>query len=255
MDVLLASLSKKRHTLSNLETQVLDFMMEYPELIVDLKVHELAEKLFVSTATVTRTAQKLGFNGYQELKYQFSRYLEGSFREYYAKEPRENLLKSELIKSIEDSLISDNYLKLDQVADFVKSAQTIEIFAIGGSFSLGIELYKKLLHMGYVSSAKSDWDDLLVTSQQMLSTDLAIFISQSGETVRLLDYAKILQGRGVRVVSFIANTNSPLESLSDLSILAKTVPIYSEQADLSSRIGLASLLDVLVVQLIKPLGE
>ncbi|WP_326717506.1 MurR/RpiR family transcriptional regulator [Vagococcus jeotgali] len=255
MDVLLASLSKKRHTLSNLETQVLDFMMEYPELIVDLKVNELSDKLFVSTATITRTAQKLGFNGYQELKYQFSRYLEGSFRQYYTQESKENLLKSELIKSIEDSLVEDNYMKLDQVAELINEASNIEIFAIGGSFSLGLELSKKLLHIGHLSSAKPDWDDLLVTSQQMLITDLAIFISQSGETVRLLDYARILKEKGVRVVSFIANTRSPLESFSDLSIIAKTVPIYSNQADLSSRIGLASLMDVLVIQLIDSVGE
>ena len=69
MQVFLKRLSQHRERLSQLELEVLEYILHHPEMVVQLNVDELAKRLFVSTATISRTCQQLGFRGFQDMKY------------------------------------------------------------------------------------------------------------------------------------------------------------------------------------------
>lgn len=251
MSTLFSSLNKKRNLLSNLEKQVLDYMIKNPEKVVQLKVNELAETLYVSTATITRTAQKLGMSGYQELKYQINAHLEGSFRSKHQGEPKDSLLKGELLASIEESLSLDNEIKIKEAAKRLKDARLIEVFSVGGSAAIGMDFSKKLLHLGNYSSAKTDWDELFTTSNQLTAEDAVVILSQSGETLQLLNYANNVKESQTPIISVTANPHSPLALLSDVSIVVKTVPYYEKEVDLSSRISLMAVMDAIAIQVSK----
>lgn len=251
MDNFIAMLNKKRSGLSSLEKQVFDFMIKNPEIVVKLKVNELAKELYVSTATITRTAQKLGLSGYQELKYQLAEYQKNLFSVKYKENSQENFISQEIKKSIESSFTKINLEKITLLVEQIKKANFIEIFAVGGSMGIGIDLAKKLLHLGYKTSAKTDWDDLLIASETLTSKDLAIIISQSGETIQLLNYVNNLKKTDTFIASIIANDQSAIEELSDLILITKSVPFYYLETDLSSRVGLLALCDVLAIELVK----
>ena len=68
MDSLISKLQKKKSTLSNLENQVLEYILANPLEVSESTIEQLADKLFISTATISRTAKHLGFKGFQELK-------------------------------------------------------------------------------------------------------------------------------------------------------------------------------------------
>ena len=66
---LIALLEKKRNHLSKIENQVLDYILTHMTEISSQTIYEVAQALFVSTATISRTAKHLGYRGFQELKY------------------------------------------------------------------------------------------------------------------------------------------------------------------------------------------
>ncbi|WP_232489957.1 MurR/RpiR family transcriptional regulator, partial [Pectobacterium parmentieri] len=65
----MASLMQHGQALTRAEYRVLAFIAEHSSLIGKITVRELAQKTYVSTATIMRLCQKIGFSGYSEFIY------------------------------------------------------------------------------------------------------------------------------------------------------------------------------------------
>lgn len=253
MDTLLASLDKKKKLLSQLERQVLDFMLNNTEVVKTTTINDLSKRLFVSTATISRTAQKLGFNGYQEFKYVLSNHHENSFIEQHHQndKPQNNLTnyQEQIIENLNASLSTFNSNAIQQVAFELKKASYVEIFAVGGSYSLGVDLAKKLFHLGINANIRMDWDDLLLASKSLSNEGYAIFISQSGETIQLIEYLNLLNNRNVPNLIVSGNKQSPLVKRGNKTIIVKTTPFYFGDVDLSSRLSMNMIIDLLAIEI------
>lgn len=59
-------------SLSESEKKVIDFLNRNEQLIPELSITKMAEKTFTSSATISRTIQKCGFSGINELRYKIS---------------------------------------------------------------------------------------------------------------------------------------------------------------------------------------
>jgi DNA-binding MurR/RpiR family transcriptional regulator len=66
MDNRLATLLTRGESLTRAEYRVLSHLTEHPLLVGNITVRELAQATFVSTATIMRLCQKLGFSGFSE---------------------------------------------------------------------------------------------------------------------------------------------------------------------------------------------
>ncbi|MBE8863226.1 MurR/RpiR family transcriptional regulator, partial [Enterococcus faecium] len=66
---LIALLEKKRSSLSKIENEILDYILLHLSDIGTKTIYEVSDDLFVSTATISRTAKHLGYQGFKELKY------------------------------------------------------------------------------------------------------------------------------------------------------------------------------------------
>lgn len=66
MDNRLATLLTRGSSLTRAEYRVLAHLTEHPLLVGNITVRELAQATFVSTATIMRLCQKLGFSGFSE---------------------------------------------------------------------------------------------------------------------------------------------------------------------------------------------
>ena len=66
MDNRLAPLLTRGESLSRAEYRVLAHLTEHPLLVGNITVRALAQATYVSTATIIRLCQKLGFSGFSE---------------------------------------------------------------------------------------------------------------------------------------------------------------------------------------------
>ncbi|AYW47315.1 DNA-binding protein [Tetragenococcus osmophilus] len=249
MNTLQNKLLKKRPQLSELEKQVLDYILQNSSTVTTLTADLLAKELFISTATISRTAQRLGFKGFQELKYaiaQDNKELEEPEKALYSKQ------LSDLCHSIEyqlhETLERFKQIPLEEIIHCLKKAKVVELFGMGGSLANCIHAARKLTFLGKTANARIDWDELQITSKTLTPEDFAIIVSNSGETPSVIEYAINLQQQGVPTLAIIGTKNSSLEALTTYKIQAVVDMLYFDEVDLSSRVPFSAVLDILLIQ-------
>ncbi|MFL2061292.1 MurR/RpiR family transcriptional regulator [Marinilactibacillus psychrotolerans] len=250
MDSLISKLQKKKSTLSNLENQVLEYILANPLEVSESTIEQLADKLFISTATISRTAKHLGFKGFQELKYAILHYTNKERGQTNIKELSKETsffsdnLNHQISKSFEN--IQDEVVS--KVTKLMKEADTIEIIGVGGSLPNCIDTAKKLIALGKKATARTDWDELRSISRTLTQRDLAIIVSLSGETIHVTEYATNFVKNNVPIVAVVGVSNSSLEKMATYTLKAFVEPLYFGEVDLSSRVALTGILDLLLIR-------
>lgn len=84
MDSRLTSLVHHGRALTRAEHRVLVFIAEHASLVGKVTVRELAQQTYVSTATIMRLCQKMGFSGYSEFIYHCKQLLTDAPRSFPA---------------------------------------------------------------------------------------------------------------------------------------------------------------------------
>ncbi|CAM4502881.1 MAG: MurR/RpiR family transcriptional regulator [Paenibacillus macerans] len=249
MQTLMKRLVQQRENLSQLERQVLDHFIRYPERLVSLKLEEAAKEMFVSTATISRTCKRLGFQGFQDFKLQLHLYLRD---EDPAKNEGLSASLSAYVKRYEKDIqevlhhLDEN--KLKQAASMLAEARQVEWFGVGHSYSVCWDASKKLLMLGKSNMARMDWDDLRCAAQNLSKDDLAIFVSYSGETLNILEYAHIVKHQGTPILSLVGTKSNRLTELSDLVFYTPIEHCYFNGVDMCSRAPFQIYLDLLVLE-------
>ncbi|MFD1901508.1 MurR/RpiR family transcriptional regulator [Enterococcus termitis] len=255
MNIFLKKLQKKQETLSPLEQQVLEYIIKHPEEITQSRIHEIAEKIYVSTATISRTSQALGYSGFQEMKYALIRHLEDEQRPVY--HPSKNLtqLAERIQRELTQTLQLIQQEALETGAKLLAESQRIEFFGVGSSFSCCFEAARKLTFAGRIADAREDWDELRIVANHLTAKDAAILVSYSGETMLALEYAAILKERKVPIIAIIGSKNTPLEKFASIVFHVEVVNGYYGEIDMSSRIPMHLVLELLILHYIESYVE
>ncbi|GGB61941.1 MurR/RpiR family transcriptional regulator [Fictibacillus barbaricus] len=247
MKTFLKRLSQHRDRLSQLEKQVLDYLLINPDKVIKLNVNELAKELFVSTATISRTCKQLGYDGFQDLKYTLSKYVDQD-KEVHVISSTTMLSQIDRMKAeMDQTLQSINEEQIQKAASFIKESNFVEFFGVGASHPTCVEAARKLTFSGKISSAREDWDELRCVANSLTEQDLAILVSFSGETLHILEYANILKERNVRTIAVVGRQNSRLQQEVDLTFHAQIMNGYYGDLDMSSRFPLSILLDLMIL--------
>lgn len=248
MDIFFKKLLSERDKLSDLEKQVLAYMMEKPEMVTTNTLEELSKELFVSTATISRTCKKLGFDGFQGLKFSLIQY-----KEEYAPQDKPNEVQEmtdhldRFKREMQENLDKLKCLPLDEVLSLLNQSNHVEIFGVGSSLPLCLEAARKLTFAGRLATARSDWDELRVVANMLTKEDLAIIVSMSGETLHIIEYANLLKQHDVPILAIVGRENSRLEKLSTLCIHAYLESYYVEEVDMSSRFPFHLAIDLITL--------
>lgn len=255
MNVFFKKLQKYRDQLSRLEQQVLDYIIDYPKEFSQSRIDEVAQKLYVSTATVSRTSKALGYSGFQELKYTLIHQLEEG--QYPTYEPSQNFdqLANRVQNEITETLQLIQPKNLELGAQLLADSQRVEFFGVGSSYSCCFEAARKLTFAGRIANAREDWDELRIVAKHLTSNDLAILVSYSGETSLPLEYVAILKEKQVPIIAVVGSKNNQLEEFASLVFPVKVANGYYGDIDMSSRIPMHLILELLILRYIETYVE
>lgn len=219
MSVLISKLLSNRKKLTELENQIINYIIEHPSTLEELTVKELAARVFASTATITRTCQKLGYSGFQEFRYQVLQYRKEKIRRTSSSSRAIIDYTDEIVKATITQLYSIDETEARAMVKLLNSARRVEFFGQGRTFSYCQSLARDLTFRGIIATARNDSDELRAVSKFLTPEDVAIFISLSGETISLLEDATVLKEHGVPIISIIGKENSSLQMLSTQSFV------------------------------------
>ena len=201
--------------LSNAELYLWNFVQNNPEKIAKMSIVALSQLAKVSTATIVRTMQKMGYSGYtayrESLKLRNSNF---SVLNDADDNIREVITKNEI--EMDNTLHNLDYSTIEDSISMTKQANNIYLFARGFSESIAKELMIKLQLTGKHAQLHTDPNIIKTVAKRIKTNEVVIFISLNGETNELVEAARELNKNDVPILTFTTNKNSSLAKLSTL---------------------------------------
>lgn len=193
------------------------YIVQHREAAKKISIHELARVCNVSSTTIVRFAQKLGFDGFGELKAVMK--MEESAPAVYNEDVLRDL-KMFYVQTA-DKVFARNF---DSASRLVHEANRVFIFATGYVQSNVVQELKRLFFYDHVLIYEvSGKEEFRSICRSLTKDDLFIFVSLSGETPIVLEFARHL---GLLEIPFISITKLHDNTLASLS----TVNLYVSPA-------------------------
>lgn len=131
MSVLISKLLSNRKNLTDLENQIVNYIIAHPSTLEELSMKELAGRVFASTATITRTCQKLGYSGFQEFRYQVLQYRKNKTPRTAPKSKAIVEYTDTIVKAISTQLYSIDEAEAQKMLSLLRQARRVEFFWTG----------------------------------------------------------------------------------------------------------------------------
>lgn len=228
--------------LSSTERDILAYILANEEFVADSTVSALARQTFSSTSSVIRLTQKLGFEGYGELKY----YIKDSLAQ---RKPATEDMLAITRKDATETLDLIDPGALARVVEQLVEARTVYCFGTGYAQRLAIKDFAKALMLSqklvYILPGAAEFKGTL---NSMTSHDVVLVTSLSGATPGLEDVMVQLNMRGVPIVCLVAQSGGYLEQAADyvMHYVATPATTRLQHGPFYSFVGLTILLDTIV---------
>lgn len=185
---------------------------------VHISIEELAKRCNVSRTTILRFAKKIGCKGYSEFKV---------------------LLAQELVKDEEQADRQQQvfqayanyteYLKtvnFKPIVDDIAKARNLYVFSTGNvQSSVAKELKRSFLNVKKLFFHIDDHMDKDAFLQVLQPTDLVLIITYSGETIRMLEFARQLKINNIPMISISVNKDNSLTHIAEHCLFVEPVNV------------------------------
>ncbi|WP_246147564.1 MurR/RpiR family transcriptional regulator [Secundilactobacillus folii] len=239
--------------LSKLHQKIADFVFAQPQMVSELTINQLAEKVGVSTASISRFAKAVGYSSYREFSMDLASVstdiTQSSIFKKIDPEDSDDVMAEKTFQAMIDALISTKSLlhndDLETIVDHILKCQQLAFFGLGGSSVAALDGYHKFLRTSINSEYYPDFDVQLMQAAKMTEKDCAIMISHSGENQQALTVLKQLQNNHVPVIAITSYGKSSLAQRADMVLLSLADQMSSTSDGMYTLIAQLALIDSL----------
>lgn len=209
-------IQEKYHALTKSEKRIADYLLKNKEQAVYQTMKDVTEAVEVGDATLIRFSQKLGFNGFSDLKIaiakeEFTSQYEGDNDHQFYDRILENQVK--VLESTRQLLDPEVVL---QAIEAITKAKRIYIIGVGSSGLTAASLEKMLLRVGVHATHSVDPHFQAHALALLGPEDLVICFSLSGRTKDIHDSLKIAKENHTPIIAITNFKSSPIAELGDI---------------------------------------
>ncbi|NHA67880.1 MurR/RpiR family transcriptional regulator [Phycicoccus flavus] len=216
---LLVRLRGLRPSLSPAEDRVAEQVLADPGAASDLTISELAVAASTSETTVLRFCKRLGLRGYPQLRLALAAAGAGPRS---ATAPSTDISAGDSVDDVitkvafaDASAVEETAQTIDRdalsaTAAAIAAAGRVDVYGIGASALVGMDLQQKLHRIGSMCFSWNDPHIALTSATLLRPGDVAIGISHSGTTTETIEALALARERGATTVAL---TNFPLSRL------------------------------------------
>lgn len=226
-------------SINNTEKRIIEYILENSNSFSSIKIMDIANNLYISANTIIRLCKKLGYSGFSELKYEIV-----NSRKIHNNSTLANTHIS-IHNTILQTLSLNNSEVLNECASLMVEANKIIIFSLGLSQYPSLSFAKKLQYLNKLCLIPEDRDANLLFAQNLKEDDLAIVVSNSGNTDIIRKICSVIKTKNVPMISLTGFSQNILSQLSDIKLYAYLKEFHLDNNDLTSRIGFDIVLDLL----------
>ncbi|KAA0548421.1 MurR/RpiR family transcriptional regulator [Bacillus sp. BGMRC 2118] len=242
------------HTLKPSERKAADYILSYPDEVVNLSIQKLAEKAEVSEATIIRLSKSLKCKGFQELKLKIAYELakSESANGLYEDIPSDDSIQSFIqsvsqnnIQSIQNTLLVLSEEELEKAVSLISNARIVAVYGIGASAVIAQDFKQKLTRINRWCEAALDRDTQVTISANLTKQDVAFGISYSGQTKDVVESLTVAKENGASIITLTKSGDNPISSLADVRLNTTSLERNVRSGATSSRIAQLNVIDIL----------
>lgn len=247
-------LRELRVSLTPVEKTIGEYVLQNKEKVPRLSIRELAKNSHSSDASVLRFCKTLGFGSYRDFIVGVTAAL-GSVNktdsEYTDIQPGDNLqmiitnISLNNCKSIEDTMDVIDRDAIARAVGLLRRAKRIDFYGVGASGLVCMDAQQKFSRIGKMCFAYTDGHNQLTAASLLSCGDVAVLISNSGDTLDILETLAVVKQSGASTVAITRYVRSELANQADVVLSISTPEITIRSGAMGSRIAMLNIIDIL----------
>lgn len=230
--------------LTDIEQKIAESIIERPENFIHHSVSDIADKLYVSKTSIINFAQKMGFQGFTELRYYLKTRIEDDQQTKHLNTFDEvnHYLARELKKTFE--LIQEEELKL--FSNEIKNSKIVYVLARGITKQYATGFTLQLRTMNIIAVFVDDYNLVKTLPKTLTKDDTVLIISLSGKTDLLVEFTNRAMAKKSKIMSITSFGHNPINQMSDFYLNFYSNTIEEKYRELDSRMGMHLVLQQIV---------
>jgi DNA-binding MurR/RpiR family transcriptional regulator len=239
--------------LSPLENRIAELLLR-ADLDDAVPLKDVAEGAGVSEAMVVKTAKKLGFDGFRELRAALAAYKRQPavdlHRELVPEDSAETILRKVFrtsIQALEETLAILDVAAFKRAADLIHAGRQRDFYGLGGSAQIARDAAHKFLRIGVRASVYDDTHMMAMSANLLGPGDVVVAFSHSGRSSGLVEALGFAKRNGAAIIAVSNYDSGPIAELADavLCSAAQGSPLTGENA--AARIAQLNIMDAVFV--------
>jgi DNA-binding MurR/RpiR family transcriptional regulator len=254
-DNILIKIREMKDSLTPVERMVAEYILANTEDVPHLSIKNLAQASKTSDASVLRFCKTMGYSGYRSFIVSISASLgsrdEEQKDQYTDIQPGDDLpiiianIARNNIKSIEDTLSVIDRGEVAKAVKALRASDRIVFFGVGASGLVCQDAEQKFSRINMMCHTYTDGHGMLTAATLLNKGDVAIFVSNSGSTVEILDTLEITKKSRARVIAITKYNKSELADQADIVLSISTPELTIRSGAMGSRIAMLTIVDML----------
>ncbi|MBI9060214.1 MAG: MurR/RpiR family transcriptional regulator [Labilibaculum sp.] len=210
-----------------------DYFIDNFDTIPFLSVQQIAEATLLSVASVVRFAQKIGFNGYLEMREEISQNLQEFInkKDFFTiidsknnlKEDHITLVANQEIKNISETVNLIDRKNFDKSIKIILQSKRVYTIGLGISYMLAEILAYQLSQVANsASNITHSHSSFLEQLLYVNSDDILIALSFPPYSVETIDVARSAQKKKIKVIAITNKTSAPISRFSDVQLIVQS---------------------------------
>ncbi|WP_375424927.1 MurR/RpiR family transcriptional regulator [uncultured Friedmanniella sp.] len=248
--------------LSPAERRVARLMEEDPGRVAQLTASALAGEAATSAATVVRTAKRLGFEGYPQLRVALATQAgradgSGASAERDEVPQVADIEPGDEVPTILAKLVAFEHAQLVSTARVLSAAAVEEtagrlagagrccVFGLGASGLVAQDLAQKVTRIGLAAFVHTEQEAAVVAASLLGPGDVALAVSHAGETPGAVEPLRRARHAGAFTAAITSNPWSSLAGFADRVLTTANAELGRRSAAVGSRTGQLLVVDTL----------
>ena len=236
------------------DRRVAEHVLSDPQAALAATVAETARNAGVSEPTVMRFCAALGFEGFQDFKLKLAHSVALG-----VPATQSVLDATDTPQALTDKVFDYTMTSLDwarsqldheavaQAIETLLDATRIEFFGFGASWIVAADAQQKFPLFGVPCHVHSDSHQQFIAACMMQPGEVAVAISNTGQTTALLEVMRAARERGAQVIGISGRAGGRMGRLCDLLLVIETLENTDIYTPTISRLAALVLIDILAV--------
>ncbi|MGL4392782.1 MAG: MurR/RpiR family transcriptional regulator [Fusobacteriaceae bacterium] len=253
---IIPKLSALKNSLTIKELKILDYIINNSEEFLTNPIKNISDKAEVGEATIIRFIRKIGFEKLGDFKNQLFMDMEiennkkNKILDYQINDDdiSKNIAEKIYYRNFEvmkQCLALFDFAEVEKAINYIYSSKKVLFFGVGFSKFTSMEASYKFLRIGINASSDFDSQMMKISASLLSKEDVAIGISQNGNSSEVISSLKIAKELGAKTIAITHYKDSPVTKFADIIILNGSDEGPLQGGAFSTKIAQLFVIDIL----------